>query len=177
MSHKKQSILKNAIIILALCMIPLVCVNGFAFLAYNGQALNRKNFSNWTALHLGEYINTNAELLGIPEQGETFVSGRSDRYANFAVTAFTSDGRTEYLLGNETIRLTAWWTARVQDGTAQEIWYSHHELSADELHPYSNEMQKKSMHFVLFPLPHSWIDDRALVGYWKYNEPDKTDKT
>ena len=174
---KKNSLFKSICIVAAALTVPLTAMNLLAYLAYDGQAINRINFSNWTARDFAVYIDAEAEQLGIPAQGEAFISGRSDEYGNRTVTAAAADGRTVYLLGSEAGQLTAFWTARMQDGRAQEVWYSKHALTADELHPYSHEAQKNSMHFVLFPLPHSWIDDRALVGYWEYREPAETDNT
>ena len=156
------------------CLIVLTLVNLWVYLMYNGQAINRKNFSNWTAKKLCWYIESNAEILGMPEKGEAFLSGGADRYANFAAAAYLSDEKTVYLYGNETTGLTAYWTARIQDGKPQEIWYSMHRLTADELRPYTDREQLDSMHFVIFPLPHSWIDDTKLVGYWMRRDTDET---
>ena len=174
---KKNGLLKNTLIVAAALTVPLTGVNIFAYLAYDGQSINRKNFSNWSARKIGSVIETDAELLGLPEQGEVFISGRCDRYANFAAAAYTDEGKTTYLYGDETTPLTAYWTVRIQDGKAQEMWYSNHQLTEDELHPYTHEMQRDSMRFVPLPLPHSWIDDRALVGYWVRSETDNTERT
>ena len=158
------------IVIGVFMLLFFTAANIVAWLAFNGQAINRVNFSNWAARDLHYDVESNAEALSIPEKGEKWVSGRADAYANFVLTAYTDSGEEIdfYRTGDE--KLCSYWTARVVDGAVQESWLAKHPLEESELHPYTYQMQRDTVRYVPFPLPHWFYDDRMTVGYWQ--KPD-----
>lgn len=158
--------------------LPLFCIaifallwtvgaNTFAWLSFNGQAINRINFANWAARDLHYDVEANAEALSLPKNGEKWVTGRADSYANFVLTAYTDAGKQIDLYRLKDKDLCSYWTAYVRDGEVQESWLSKHPLEESELHPYTWQMQRDTVRFVIFPLPHWFYDDRQTVGYWK----------
>ena len=173
---KKNNQIRNICIAIAIAFVLLVPPNLFGYLAYNGQAINRRNFIQWAARDIVYDIESNAELLELPKHGEIQVSGRADLYGNHSVTAYTASGDEVYLrqTPDNNSELTMHWIANIKDGKAQEVWLSKHMLSPEELHPYTPQMQFDVMHFEPFPLPMKFVNDLALVGYWEITDTEKT---
>ena len=168
MTKEKKIELLKVLAVFALCaLIALALVNVWAWLMFGGQAINRINFINWAARDIGDTVEYNAELLELPKKGEMQLSGGADRYGNFTIAAYPESGGCVYLLHHGEHEITQYWTAQIKDGKVQEIWLAYHPLTEAEMHPYDYEMQRAVIRFVILPLPHSWVDDRELIGYWK----------
>lgn len=165
---KLHKIRKAALILTIVILSILVIVNLFAYLMFDGQAVNRVHLANHAARDVFGDLESAAEQLDLPEQGTAFLSGRcADRHSIAWLCTDTESGEQILLNGSKAGKETDYWTAEIKDGKIQQVWYAYHPLTESELHSYTWEMQRESVRFGIFPLHirDAWVNDRDLIGY------------
>ncbi len=170
---KLYKIRKTAVILAAVVLSSLVIANLFAYLLFDGQAVNRVHLASHAARDVFGNLESAAEQFDLPEHGTVFISGRcADRHAIAWLCADTESGEQILLDGSRAGAETDYWTAEIKDGKIQQVWYAYHPLTESDLHPYTWEMQRASVRFEIFPLHirDAWVNDRGLIGYWAKGE-------
>ena len=174
---KRHKIKKTAMILAIVIVSDLVIVNLFAYLMFDGQAVNRVHLANYAAREIRKDLESSAEQLDLPEQGTAVISGRcADRHSVAWLCADTESGEQILLNNSKAGKETDYWTAEISNGTVQQVWLAGRPLTVSELHQYTWDMQRESVRFEIFPLHirDAWVNDRDLIGYWTKGEANGT---
>lgn len=111
-------------------------------------------------------------VISIPDDSTDIAGEYGNTYMLIYASPCTSN-ESQYLYGNESDDNHIFWAAKLSDKKIESVWCSEHLISENEMHEYSYEQQKNSIHFVT-PITslrqwmrEGWVDDSMVVGFFK----------